>query len=68
MRCKRVNEEVKVNALPKDDYTTAKSVSNPDPLSYSKPQPFPEQDIAQSSKGTATAIPPQHVEATKVNV
>ncbi|GJS62272.1 hypothetical protein Tco_0657056 [Tanacetum coccineum] len=68
MRCKRVNEEVKVNALPKDDSTTAKSVSNPDPLSYSKPQPFPEQDIAQSSKGTATEIPIEGVTTTKVNV
>ncbi|GKF68242.1 hypothetical protein Tco_0197921 [Tanacetum coccineum] len=29
-----------------DDSNTAKSVSDPDPLSYSKPQPFPEQDIA----------------------
>ncbi|GJY10837.1 hypothetical protein Tco_0379022 [Tanacetum coccineum] len=102
MRCKRVNEEVEVNAPSKvlrkyhvsslahsihggkslvamgldagstfstpdaqDDSTTAKSVSDPDPLSYSKPQPFPEQDITQSSKGTATEIPPQHVEATE---
>ncbi|GJS62276.1 hypothetical protein Tco_0657060 [Tanacetum coccineum] len=51
-----------------DDSTTAKSVSDPDPLSYSKPQPFLEQDIAQSSKGTATEIPPQHVAAMEVNV
>ncbi|GKF82143.1 hypothetical protein Tco_0243799, partial [Tanacetum coccineum] len=29
-----------------DDSTTAKSVSDPNHLSYSKPQPFPEQDIA----------------------
>ncbi|GJW60024.1 hypothetical protein Tco_0109359 [Tanacetum coccineum] len=41
-----------------DDSTTAKSVSDLDPLSYSKPQPFPEQDITQSSNGTATEIPP----------
>ncbi|GKC16206.1 hypothetical protein Tco_1012988 [Tanacetum coccineum] len=68
MRHKRVNEEVEANAPPKDDSTTAKSVSDPDPLSYSKSQPFPEQDIAQSSKGTATEIPPQHVAATEVNV
>ncbi|GJY03148.1 hypothetical protein Tco_0361300 [Tanacetum coccineum] len=26
--------------------TAAKSVSDPDPLSYAKPQPYPEQDIA----------------------
>ncbi|GKC09278.1 hypothetical protein Tco_1000888 [Tanacetum coccineum] len=80
MRRKRVNEEVEVNVPPKvlrkdhvsspaqDDSTTAKIVSDPDPLSYSKPQPFPEQDIAQSSKGTATEILPQHVVATEVNV
>ncbi|GJQ99624.1 gypsy type transposase [Tanacetum coccineum] len=29
-----------------DDSTIAKSVSDPNPLSYSKPRPFPEQDIA----------------------
>ncbi|GKE63770.1 hypothetical protein Tco_1514137, partial [Tanacetum coccineum] len=48
--------------------TAAKSVSNPDPLSYTKPQPYPEQDIAQSSKGTATEIPTEHVATTEVNV
>ncbi|GKD48018.1 hypothetical protein Tco_1276994, partial [Tanacetum coccineum] len=41
-----------------DDSTTAKSVSDSDPLSYSKP----------SSKGTTTEIPPQHVVAMEVNV
>ncbi|GJX95500.1 hypothetical protein Tco_0351298 [Tanacetum coccineum] len=41
-----------------DDSTTANSVSDPDPLSYSK----------SSSKGTAIEIPPQHVAVTKVNV
>ncbi|GKA99384.1 hypothetical protein Tco_0827321 [Tanacetum coccineum] len=30
--------------------TDAKSVSDPDPLSYAEPQPFPEQEIAQSSE------------------
>ncbi|GJZ40374.1 hypothetical protein Tco_0586937 [Tanacetum coccineum] len=36
--------------------TAAKSVSDPDPLSYAKPQPYPEQDIAQS-------YVPHHVDA-----
>ncbi|GJX19980.1 hypothetical protein Tco_0222657 [Tanacetum coccineum] len=30
--------------------TDAKSVSNPDPLSYAKPRPYPKQEIAQSSE------------------
>ncbi|GJY11836.1 hypothetical protein Tco_0381145 [Tanacetum coccineum] len=34
---------------------TPADVSDPDPLSYAKPQPIPKQDIAQSSKGAATA-------------
>ncbi|GJS06958.1 hypothetical protein Tco_0363754 [Tanacetum coccineum] len=33
-------------------------VSDPGPLSYTKPQPIPEQDIAQSSKGAAIAGDP----------
>ncbi|GKD95688.1 hypothetical protein Tco_1379585 [Tanacetum coccineum] len=37
---------------------TPADVSDPDPLSYVKPQPIPEQDIAQSSKGAATAGDP----------
>ncbi|GJZ43919.1 hypothetical protein Tco_0591174 [Tanacetum coccineum] len=48
--------------------TAAKSVSDPDPLSYGKPQPYLEQDIAQSSRGTATEIPIEHVATTEVNV
>ncbi|GJY67173.1 hypothetical protein Tco_0469411 [Tanacetum coccineum] len=48
--------------------TGAKSVSDSDPLSYAKPQPYPEQDIAQSSRGTATEIPTEHVATTEVNV
>ncbi|GJR80281.1 hypothetical protein Tco_0151066 [Tanacetum coccineum] len=44
------------------------SVSDPDPLSYAEPQPIPDQDIAQSSKGTATEIPIEGVTTTKVNV
>nr|GEU66464.1 hypothetical protein [Tanacetum cinerariifolium] len=46
--------------------TTAKSVSNPDPLPYVKPQPYPEQDIAQSSRKTATVIPTGNVATMKV--
>ncbi|GKA95634.1 hypothetical protein Tco_0817729 [Tanacetum coccineum] len=48
--------------------TAAKSVSDPDPLPYAKPQQYPEQDIAQSSRGTATEIPTEHVATTEVNV
>ncbi|GJS75276.1 hypothetical protein Tco_0725157 [Tanacetum coccineum] len=33
-------------------------VSDPDPLSYAKPQPIPEQDISQSSKGATIAGDP----------
>ncbi|GJV09501.1 hypothetical protein Tco_1347157 [Tanacetum coccineum] len=40
--------------------TAAKSVSDPDPLSYAKPQP--------SSRGTTTEIPTEHVATTEVNV
>ncbi|GJU53350.1 hypothetical protein Tco_1227064 [Tanacetum coccineum] len=36
--------------------TAAKSVSDPDPLSYAKPQSYPE-----SSRGTATEIPTEHI-------
>ncbi|GJX08450.1 hypothetical protein Tco_0196382 [Tanacetum coccineum] len=46
----------------------AKSVSDPDPLSYARPPPHFEQDVAQSSKGTATEIHPQYVATTEVNV
>ncbi|GKF10097.1 hypothetical protein Tco_0048023 [Tanacetum coccineum] len=45
--------------------TTTKSVSDLDPLLYVKPQPYPEQDIAQ---GMATEIPTEHVATTEVNV
>ncbi|GJS38675.1 hypothetical protein Tco_0563718 [Tanacetum coccineum] len=34
-------------------------VSDPDPLSYAKPQSVPEQDIAQSSKGTTVVGDPE---------
>ncbi|GKD12556.1 hypothetical protein Tco_1196963 [Tanacetum coccineum] len=45
----------------------AKIVSDPDSLLYAKPQPYPEQDIAQSSRGTATEIPIEHVATTEVS-
>ncbi|GJZ86052.1 hypothetical protein Tco_0657662 [Tanacetum coccineum] len=38
-----------------------KSVSDPEPLSYVKPQPHPEQDVAQSSRKTAPEIPTKNV-------
>ncbi|GJW75742.1 hypothetical protein Tco_0135112 [Tanacetum coccineum] len=43
----------------------AKSVSDPESLSYAKPLPHPKQDVAQSSKGTATEIPTKYVATTK---
>ncbi|GJW45952.1 hypothetical protein Tco_0077598 [Tanacetum coccineum] len=39
-------------------------VSDPDPLSYAKPQPHPEQDVAQSSKKTAIAEDPDSENST----
>ncbi|GJT75474.1 hypothetical protein Tco_1042199 [Tanacetum coccineum] len=59
-----------ISATPsaQDAPTAAKSVSDPDPLSYAKLQPYPEQDIAQSSRGMATEIPTEHVATTEVNV
>ncbi|GJX96255.1 hypothetical protein Tco_0352053 [Tanacetum coccineum] len=41
----------------------AKSVSDPDPMSYAKPQPHPEQDAAQK---TATEIPIGNVATTEM--
>ncbi|GJT34373.1 hypothetical protein Tco_0924792 [Tanacetum coccineum] len=46
----------------------AKSVSDPDLLSYARPPPHSEQDVAQSSKGMAIEILPQYVATTEVNV
>ncbi|GJT14973.1 hypothetical protein Tco_0873679 [Tanacetum coccineum] len=43
----------------------AKSVSDPDPLSYARPQPHPERDMAQSSKETAPEISSEHVATTE---
>ncbi|GJU59422.1 hypothetical protein Tco_1237188 [Tanacetum coccineum] len=47
---------------------TPTAVSDPEPLSYAKPQPHPVQDIAQSSKGAAAEIPTEDVATTEVNV
>ncbi|GJX68726.1 hypothetical protein Tco_0304453 [Tanacetum coccineum] len=38
-----------------DPSAATQSVSDPDPLSYAKPQPMPKQDVAQSSKGARVA-------------
>nr|GEX69285.1 hypothetical protein [Tanacetum cinerariifolium] len=51
-----------------DPSTAMKSVSDPEPLSYAKPQLHPEQDIAQSSKGTTTEIPTEDAATTGYNV
>nr|GEV60622.1 putative reverse transcriptase domain-containing protein [Tanacetum cinerariifolium] len=50
-----------------DVHAAAKSVSDPDPLSYAKPQPHPERDISQSSKEMATEVPTRHVVTTEVH-
>ncbi|GJS44457.1 hypothetical protein Tco_0569500 [Tanacetum coccineum] len=44
---------------------TPTAVSDPEPMSYAKPQPHPVQDIAQSSKGAAAEIPTEDVATTK---
>ncbi|GJY07602.1 gypsy type transposase [Tanacetum coccineum] len=61
-------EEVSTFYIPatQETLTDAKSVSDPDPLSYTKPQPHPEQDVAQSSRKTATEIPTGNVATTEV--
>ncbi|GKD94276.1 hypothetical protein Tco_1374113 [Tanacetum coccineum] len=51
-----------------DLFTATKSVSDLEPLSYAKPQPDPEQDMAQSSKEAATEIPTEKVATTEVNI
>ncbi|GJV61163.1 hypothetical protein Tco_1467263 [Tanacetum coccineum] len=51
-----------------DPSTSTKSVSDPEPLSYAKPQPNLEQDMAQSSKEAATEIPVEKVATTEVNI
>nr|GEW56662.1 hypothetical protein [Tanacetum cinerariifolium] len=60
-RHKNSNDKAKANASPKDAPTATNSVSDPDPLSYAKPQPLPELDIAQSSRKTATEVPTRNV-------
>ncbi|GJX21626.1 retrotransposon protein, putative, ty1-copia subclass [Tanacetum coccineum] len=73
-RRKRASDEADANAPPKvlrKDHVvarpeqSAKSVSDPDPLSYARPQPHPEQDMAQSSKETAPEISSEHVATTE---
>ncbi|GJW96907.1 hypothetical protein Tco_0178715 [Tanacetum coccineum] len=49
-----------------DAPTTVKRVSDPDSMSYAKPQPYPERDITQSSRKTATEIPTGNVATTEV--
>ncbi|GKB71365.1 hypothetical protein Tco_0932777 [Tanacetum coccineum] len=49
-----------------DPSTATKSVSDPELLSYAKPQPDPEQDMAQSSKEAATEIPVEKVATTEI--
>nr|GEV79769.1 hypothetical protein [Tanacetum cinerariifolium] len=49
-----------------DAPTAAKSVSDPDPLSYAKPQSHSKLDIAQSSRKTATGIHAGNVATTWV--
>nr|GEX44381.1 hypothetical protein [Tanacetum cinerariifolium] len=48
--------------------TVAKSVSDPDPLSYAKPQPHPELDIApcRSFRKTTIEVPIRNVATTEV--
>ncbi|GJV37251.1 hypothetical protein Tco_1409728 [Tanacetum coccineum] len=61
LRRKRANEEVEVNAPPKE---TPAVVSDPDPLSYAKPQSIPEQDVVQSSRGEVVAGDPNSEKST----
>nr|GFB13449.1 hypothetical protein [Tanacetum cinerariifolium] len=63
-RRKKGNDKAKANASPKDAPTAVKSVSNPDPLSYVKPQPHLELDIAQK---TAIEIPTENVATKRYN-
>ncbi|GJU34957.1 hypothetical protein Tco_1183311 [Tanacetum coccineum] len=44
----------------------AKSVSDPESLSYVKPQPHPEQDVVQSSRKTTPEIPTGNVATAEV--
>ncbi|GKE58694.1 hypothetical protein Tco_1497879 [Tanacetum coccineum] len=48
--------------------TDAKSVSDPDPLSYAEPRPYPEQEIAQSSEiptGNVSTAEVQNLQSAK---
>nr|GEX82472.1 hypothetical protein [Tanacetum cinerariifolium] len=44
----------------------AKSVNDPEPLSYAKPQPHPERDVSQSSRKMAPEIPTENVATMEV--
>ncbi|GJX25904.1 hypothetical protein Tco_0232200 [Tanacetum coccineum] len=57
-----------VGPEPPSHMSVRQSVSDPDSLLYAEPQPILDQDIAQSSKGTATEIPTEGVATTEVNV
>nr|GEZ57498.1 transposase (putative), gypsy type [Tanacetum cinerariifolium] len=52
--------------IAQDVPSVAKIMSDPDPMSYAKPQPHPERDISQSSKEMASKVPTRHVATTKV--
>ncbi|GJZ00871.1 hypothetical protein Tco_0518300 [Tanacetum coccineum] len=48
--------------------TDAKSVSDPDPLSYAEPRQYPEQEIAQSSEiptGNVSTVEVQNLQSAK---
>ncbi|GJV75988.1 hypothetical protein Tco_1507572 [Tanacetum coccineum] len=49
-----------------ETHADVRSVSDPDPLSYAKPQPHLKRDVAQSSRKTAAEIPTENVATTEV--
>nr|GEY35195.1 hypothetical protein [Tanacetum cinerariifolium] len=55
-----------VTPVTQDAPTAVKSVSDPDPLSYMKPQPHPELDIAPSARKTAIEVPTENVATTEM--
>ncbi|GJV93077.1 hypothetical protein Tco_1540890 [Tanacetum coccineum] len=71
-RRKRDNAKAKVNAPPKvlrKDHAPARheqNVSDLEPLSYTKPHPYSQQVIAQSSRVSATEIPAGGMATTEV--
>nr|GEU60810.1 hypothetical protein [Tanacetum cinerariifolium] len=67
-RHKRGKDEAKANVPPevlRKDHAAFRPAQ--DPLSYAKPQPHPERDIAQSSRKTATVITSGYVATTEVH-